>query len=192
VKFGNKNMSKIGKKKIIIPKGVDIKVDSGSVMVKGPKGELRKNVSEHLDFILADGELKINPKKVSKKMEKQVSALWGLTWALIQNMIKGVTEGFEENLEFQGVGYKAVVKGNDLELELGYSHSITIKAPEGVTFKTDKNSIKISGIDNDLIGKVAADIRSRRKPEPYQGSGIRYSGEVIKKKAGKKAATTGA
>ncbi|HAU07386.1 MAG: 50S ribosomal protein L6 [Candidatus Yanofskybacteria bacterium GW2011_GWF1_44_227] len=183
-------MSKIGKRTINIPAGVDIRINDGFMYVKGPKGELSRPVSGYLNFDIDKNELKIYPQKLSKKLQGKVMALWGLSWALTQNMIKGVTDGFEKGLEFQGVGYKAAVKGDNLELELGYSHSITIVAPKGIAFKVEKNSIKVSGIDNELIGKVAAEIRSKRKPEPFQGSGIRYSDEVIKKKAGKKAAST--
>jgi len=187
VKFGNtdKHMSKIGKKPIAIPKDVQIKMDSGLVLVKGPKGELKRFVPGDVDLNLEGDELKVILK------DKEDSATWGLASALIKNMIKGVSEGFETVLEFQGVGYKAIIKGNDLELGLGFSHPISIKAPEGITFKAEKSVIRIQGIDNELIGKVAAEIRSWRKPEPYKGSGIRYQGEIIKRKAGKKAVASG-
>ena len=122
--------------------------------------------------------------------EKESVALWGLTRALIANMTKGVTDGFETILEFQGVGYKAAVKGNDLELSLGYSHPVTVTAPEGVSFKVEKNVIRVSGFDKELVGETAAKIRTKRKPEPYKGSGIKYNDEVIIKKAGKKAVAT--
>ncbi len=178
-------MSKIGKKPITIPKDVQIKMDNGLVLVKGPKGELKRFIPGNVDLNIEGDVLRVIPKNMED------SATWGLSSALIKNMVKGVTEGFETVMEFQGVGYKAVVKGNDLELGLGFSHSVTIKAPEGITFKTEKNVIKIQGMDNELIGKTAAEIRSWRKPEPYKGSGIRYQGEIIKKKAGKKAVAAG-
>lgn len=178
-------MSKIGKKPITISKDVQIKMDNGLVFVKGPKGELKRFIPGNVDLNTEGEVLKVVPKNI------QDSATWGLASALIKNMIKGVSEGFETVMEFQGVGYKAVVKGNDLELGLGFSHPITIKAPEGITFKAEKNVIKIQGIDNELVGKTAAEIRSWRRPEPYKGSGIRYQGEVIKRKAGKKAVATG-
>ena len=117
--------------------------------------------------------------------------VWGLSRALFQNMITGVSEGFEKVLEFQGVGYKATLKGTDLELGLGFSHPIIVKGPEGITFKTEKTTIRVQGMDKELIGKVAAEIRSHRQPEPYKGSGIRYQGEFVRRKAGKKAAATG-
>jgi len=178
-------MSKIGKKPITIPKDVQIKMDGGLVSINGPKGELKRFIPGNVDLNIEGEVLKVIPKNMED------SATWGLASALIKNMIKGVTEGFETVLEFQGVGYKAAVKGNDLELGLGFSHPITIKAPEGITFKAEKNVIRIQGIDNELIGKTAADIRSWRRPEPYKGSGIRYQGEIIKRKAGKKAVAAG-
>lgn len=180
-------MSKIGKKIINIPAGVEVAIDNGLVSVKGPKGELKRKISEVLDMTIDNNIIKI---QLKTNTGKDSSALWGLTRALIANMIKGVTEGFETVLEFQGVGYKAAVKGNDLELSLGYSHPITVTAPEGVSFKVEKNVIKVSGFDKELVGEVAANIRTKRKPEPYKGSGIRYNDEVIIKKAGKKSVAT--
>lgn len=183
-------MSKIGKKSIVIPQGVDVKIDGDFILVKGPKGELKRNFPETLSVVAEGGNIKVSIKENTKE---DVKELWGLYRSLIQNMVKGVTEEFEKVLEFQGVGYKAVVKGDDLEMGLGFSHPISIKAPEGITFKVEKNIIRISGIDKELVGKVADRIRKYRKPEPYKGSGIRYKDEVIKKKAGKKAVvTTGA
>ncbi|HEY4474822.1 MAG TPA: 50S ribosomal protein L6 [Candidatus Paceibacterota bacterium] len=180
-----KYMSKIGKKPILIPKDVQIKMDNGLVSVKGPKGELKRFIPGNVDLKIEGEVLMVTPKNIED------SATWGLASALIKNMIKGVSEGFETVLEFQGVGYKAVVKGNDLEMGLGFSHPVTIKAPDGITFKTEKSVIRIQGIDNELIGKTASEIRSWRRPEPYKGSGIRYQGEIIKRKAGKKAVATG-
>lgn len=181
-------MSKIGKKTIQVPKGVETKFSNGSVTIKGPKGELKKDFSQDINVSLNGEEIVLKLNKETK--DKRILALWGLSRSLIANMIKGVSEGFEKGLEFEGVGYKAVVKGNDLELNLGYSHPITVKAPAGISFKVEKNTIKISGIDKELVGHVAAIIRSKRLPEPYQGSGIKYSNEIIRRKAGKKAAAT--
>lgn len=178
-------MSKIGKKPITIPKDVQVKMDDGFVSVKGSKGELKRFIPGSVDLNIEDNVLRVIPKN------KEDSATWGLASALVKNMIKGVTEGFETVMEFQGVGYKATVKGNDLELGLGFSHPVVIKAPEGITFKAEKNVIRIQGMDNELVGKTAAEIRSWRRPEPYKGSGIRYQGEIIKRKAGKKAVATG-
>ncbi len=160
-------------------------MDNGLVLVKGPKGELKRFIPGNVDLNIDGDVLRVTPKNI------QDSAIWGLASVLVKNMIKGVTEGFETVMEFQGVGYKATVKGNDLELGLGFSHPITIKAPEGITFKAEKNMIRIQGVDNELVGKTAAEIRSWRKPEPYKGSGIRYRGEIIKRKAGKKAVAAG-
>ena len=182
-------MSKIGKKPIPIPEKVEVKVDSGFISVKGPKGELRKPISKNVSVSIEGSNVVIKP-AVNAQL-KQVMAEWGLTRSLIANLIKGVTEGYEKILEFQGVGYKASVKGASLELGLGFSHPISVPAPDGISFTTEKNVIKISGADKELIGEVAAQIRSFRVPEPYKGSGIRYQGEVIKRKAGKKAVAAG-
>ncbi len=179
-------MSKIGKKTIIIPQGVDITINGGLITVKGPKGTVQKRMPQFVLVTVEGNELKVRPGDTTSKDSK---VYWGLARALIQNMITGATTGFEKVLEFQGVGYKATVKGAGLELGLGYSHPIMIEGAEGITFVTDKSSIKIQGMDKELIGKIAAQIRMHRLPEPYKGSGIRYQGEVIKRKAGKKAAT---
>lgn len=180
-------MSKIGKKPIEIPAGVSVKIENGSISVKGPKGELTKPLTEGVNVVVEENLVKLSPVEGNKEN----MAKWGLQRALIANMITGVTESFEKVLEFQGVGYKASVKGKDLELGLGYSHPVTIPGIEGITFSVEKNSIKISGSDKELVGKVAAEIREKRPPEPYKGSGIRYKDEVIKRKAGKKAVTAG-
>ena len=181
-------MSKIGKKPIQIPQGVDIKVNDSCVSVKGPKGELKIDVHPTIRMSLDGGLLKINPRS-EVSFDKEINSVWGLVRAIVANAIRGVVDGFEKALEFEGVGYKANVKGDQLELSLGYSHPITIKAPEGINFKVEKNMIKVIGIDKNLVGHIAAKIKSKRLPEPYKGSGIRYAGEVIKRKAGKKAAT---
>lgn len=174
-------MSKIGKKLIVIPAGVDVKIDRNSLTVKGPKGELVRAFPEGTAFKLENNELMV---------EKMDSALWGLARALAANMIKGVSLGFQKILDFTGVGYKAQVKGDGIELNLGFTNPINVPAPKAVTFKVEKNSIIIEGPDNEAIGQVAALIRKLRPPEPYKGSGIKYRDEVIKRKAGKKAAGT--
>lgn len=179
-------MSKIGKKPIQVPRGVEIKIDAGFISLKGPKGELKKAFDKAISVSLNGGELRVDFNPQSGERDTSV---WGLTRALIANMIKGVSDGFEKTLEFEGVGYKANVKGEDLELSLGYSHPIHVKAPRGITFKVEKNVIKVIGTDNELVGHVAAEIKSKRLPEPYKGKGIKYAGEVIQRKAGKKAAT---
>ena len=193
-------MSKIGKKPIPIPNKVEVKIDSGFVSTKGPKGELRKPISKLVEVSVVESNVIV---KSLSSQTKQGQAEWGLARALLSNMIKGVTEGFEKVLEFQGVGYKANVKparpdesgrsggGDNLELGLGFSHPVLVPAPEGISFIVEKNVIKISGVDKDLVGQVAARIRSFREPEPYKGSGIRYRGEFIRRKAGKKAVAAG-
>ncbi|MBP9821898.1 MAG: 50S ribosomal protein L6 [Candidatus Pacebacteria bacterium] len=179
-------MSKIGKKPITIPQGVEVKINGDLISVKGPKGTLERAIFKDVVIAVEGNEIKI---KLAENPSKEGKVFWGLTRALVQNMVTGVTTGFETVLEFQGVGYKAAAKGANLEMGLGFSHPVTIEGAEGITFVTDKSSIKIQGIDKELIGKIAAKIRMHRLPEPYKGSGIRYQGEVIKRKAGKKAAT---
>jgi large subunit ribosomal protein L6 len=180
-------MSKIGKKPIEIPSGVTVNLENGKISVKGPKGELTKPLIEGINVVLDNNLIKINPLKNSKDYFSK----WGLQRSLIANMITGVVNGFEKILEFQGVGYKANVKGRDLELSLGYSHPILIQGIDGINFSVEKNLIKISGIDKELVGQVAADIRRKRPPEPYKGSGIKYKDEFIRRKAGKKVVTSG-
>ena len=188
-------MSKIGKQLIIIPENVEIKINQQEIKVKGPQGELSQSIPPQIKLILKDlpakgsakgKELQVIPQEKSKNS----SALWGLLRALIFNMVKGVTEGFEKKLEIEGVGYRASLQGNKLILSLGFSHPIEVVAPAGIEFKVDKNVITISGIDKQMVGQIAAKIRAYRKPEPYKGKGIHYVGEVIRRKAGKKAATT--
>ena len=176
-------MSKIGKKPIALPSGVDITVEGTSVSVKGPKGELKRSITDGVAVSIADGKVTVAP---AKKIHPSV---WGLERALVRNMIVGVSEGFQEQLELNGVGYKVTQKGNDLELSLGYSHPILFKTPEGITYKIEKNVITIIGIDKELVGYVAAQIRKLKVPDPYKVHGVKYVGEVIKTKAGKKAAT---
>jgi len=180
-------MSKIGKKPIPLPAGVQITLDGTTLTVKGPKGTLVKTLPSMLTVTVTGDAVMVAP--VAAEPTRADSAQWGLWRALVSNMIVGVSTGWTRVLEFQGVGYKAIPKGRDLELSLGYSHPILVKAPEGITLTTEKTSITVSGIDRELVGHVAALIRSKRLPEPYKGSGIRYSDEIIKRKAGKKAAT---
>ena len=177
-------MSKIGKQPIMIPSGVTISHEDNQLTVSGPKGTLIGRVPSAIQILVNEGVA-----NVSLKNEKGDPAIWGLWRALLSNMVIGVSNGWDKRLEFQGVGYKAAVKGNDLELSLGYSHPVVVSAPDGISFAVDKNSIVVRGIDKELVGQVAAIIRSKRLPEPYKGSGIRYSDEVIHRKVGKKAAT---
>ena len=180
-------MSRIGKKQIKIPEGVEIKVENGRVAVKGPKGELERGFPEGLDIQIQDGSVSVTPVDGGYKN----SETWGLGRALLALMIKGVSEGFEKILEFSGIGFKAQVNGENLELNLGFTNPVVIKAPKGVTFQVEKNLIKVRGIDKEAVGQVAALIRASRPPEPYKGTGIKYKDEVIIKKAGKKAVATG-
>ena len=180
-------MSKIGKKPIDIPSGVTVSNNNNNISIKGSKGELSVTVDSIIEVDIKDNQIVLFPKKKTKK----ANALWGLFRSLVANMVYGVEKGYEKELELQGVGYKVAQKGSDLELNLGFSHSISFKAPEGIEFKIEKNKITIFGIDKQLVGQVAADIRSLKKPEPYKGKGIRYVGEQVRRKVGKKAAGAG-
>jgi large subunit ribosomal protein L6 len=178
------NMSRIGKKPIIIPKEVDLKIEGQEVKVKGPKGELSLEVKPEVKLEFEDNKLTL---KIEKQNE-QVRAYWGLFRALINNAVLGVTNGFTKKLEIQGVGYRAKLEDDKMILELGFSHSIEFEKPENIDFIIEKNIITISGIDKQAVGQTAAEIRDLRPPEPYKGKGIRYLGEEVRKKAGKRAA----
>jgi len=178
-------MSRVGKKPIEIPEGVEVKIENSKVIVKGPKGELQREVRPEIKVEIKDKEIVVIPQKETKK----TNAFWGLTRTLIYNMVKGVTEEFEKKLQLEGVGYKVNLEGENLVLQVGFSHLVKIKKVEGINFSVEKNIITISGIDKELVGQVAAKIRKVRPPEPYKGKGIRYVGEEIRRKAGKKVAT---
>lgn len=180
-------MSKIGKQPIVVPEGVTVTIDGDLVMAKGPKGELKRQLAREIKAELKDGLVSVEIAKQTKRS----AALWGLSRMLIVNMVEGVKNGFEKKLEIEGVGYKVALKGNDLILNLGFSHPVEFKAVPGISFKVEKNTISISGIDKEAVGQTAANIRKIRKPEPYKGKGIHYQGEVIKRKAGKKAVKSG-
>jgi large subunit ribosomal protein L6 len=177
-------MSRIGRKPISVPENVSIDVSPGHVSVKGPKGELAQDLSADMKVEQSDGVL-----TVARPTDRgEHRALHGLTRSLIANMVEGVTDGFEKRLEIQGVGYRAQLKGKNLELALGYSHPVPIDAPEGIEFEVPQpTEIIVRGIDKQLVGQVAADIRKRRPPEPYKGKGIRYRGEHVMRKVGKRA-----
>ncbi|ACN98224.1 ribosomal protein L6 [Sulfurihydrogenibium azorense Az-Fu1] len=176
-------MSRIGKKPISIPKNVEVKVESdNTVIVKGPKGMLSYKFHPNMKIKVEDGQIIVE----RPNDESFNRALHGTTRALLNNMVKGVTEGFTEELEIVGIGYRGAVKGKTLELTLGYSHPVIYEIPEGIQITMEgTNIIKVSGIDKQKVGQVAAKIRSFREPDPYKGKGIRYKGEVIKLKAGK-------
>ena len=177
-------MSRIGRKPIPVPDKVEVDISPTQVKVKGPKGELTQAVSPEMKVELRDGEL-----VVSRPTDRgEHRALHGLTRSLLANLIEGVTNGFEKRLELQGVGYRAQLKGRNLELALGYSHTVSVEAPEGVTFEVPQaTEIVVSGINKQLVGQMAADIRKHRPPEPYKGKGIRYRGEQVTRKVGKRA-----
>lgn len=176
-------MSKIGKQPIAIPAGVEVKIDGDLVLVKGPKGELKREILPEIKAELKNEQLVVSLVGKSKKGP----ALWGLWRMLLYNMVQGVKNGFEKKLEIEGIGYKVTLPGKNLILNLGYSHPVEFEAAPGIEFKVEKNVITVSGIDKELVGQTAAEIRALAKPEPYKGKGIRYQGEVIKLKEGKKA-----
>lgn len=174
-------MSRIGKLPVEIPEKVEVKVDGSNVSVKGPKGNLEYTFADLVNIEMKDKSVVVTPKNDSAKSR----AMWGTTRTLISNMVHGVSQGFTKSLEFNGVGYKASVSGTTLTLNLGYSHPIEYKLPDGLEAKVTKNVIDISGSDKELVGFAAAKIRSMRKPEPYKGKGVKYIDEVIARKAGK-------
>lgn len=176
-------MSRIGKKPIVVPAGVTVTVNGNEVTVKGPKGTLIKEFNKEIAIKLEGNEIIVE----RPNDEKEMRAIHGTTRALIHNMVVGVSEGFKKVLNLVGVGYRAAVKGKDLELALGYSHPIVINEIENITFTVEKNTtIIIEGIEKDVVGQVAAVIRSKRAPEPYKGKGVKYADEVIRRKEGKK------
>jgi large subunit ribosomal protein L6 len=177
-------MSRIGRKPIELPEAVTVELAPGRVAVKGPKGELDQRLSPEMKVEQADGAVTVQ--RPTDRGEHR--ALHGLTRSLIANMVEGVTDGFEKRLEIQGVGYRAALKGKNLELALGFSHPVPIEAPEGIEFEVPQpTEIIVRGIDKQLVGQVAADIRKRRPPEPYKGKGIRYRDEQVLRKVGKRA-----
>lgn len=183
-------MSRIGKKPILIPDDVEVKIEGQKVIIKGPKGELTQEIRPEIKVEIKDKEIIVQPFKKNQAGEKKTKAFWGLTRALLFNMVKGVREGYEKKLEIQGLGFRASLEGSDLVLQVGFTHPVRIKQVEGVKFSIEKNIITVSGIDKGLVSQVAAAIRRVKKPEPYKGKGIRYLGEVVRKKVGKKATTT--
>ena len=177
-------MSRIGKQPIPVPSGVEIKIDGSTVSVKGPKGELTQTFTDVLTIELEDGNILVKRPDESRTAR----SLHGLTRTLIANMVTGVSAGFSKNLEIVGVGYRASMKGNDIELLLGFSHPVLVVAEPGITFEVPQpTKITVIGIDKQRVGQVAADIRKWRKPEPYKGKGVRYEGEKVRRKLGKAA-----
>jgi large subunit ribosomal protein L6 len=177
-------MSRIGKQPIEIPEGVTVSVSPGRVTVNGPRGELSQEVSREMEVEQSDGVLTV--KRPTDRGEHR--ALHGLTRSLIANMVEGVTKGFERRLEIQGVGYRARLQGKALELAVGYSHPVRVSAPEGIEFEVPAPSqVVVRGIDKQLVGEIAARVRKSRPPEPYKGKGVRYEGEHVRRKVGKRA-----
>ncbi len=174
-------MSRIGRMPITVPNNVTIDIGEGSVHVKGPKGELERNVPRQISITREDGSLKVE----RASDEPTQRSLHGLTRSLIANMVTGVTEGFSRRLEVNGVGYRAAVSGGNLVLQVGFSHPVLVPAPQGIAFAVQGNAITVTGADKELVGEVAAQVRRVRPPEPYKGKGIKYTEEVIRRKAGK-------
>jgi len=208
-------MSRVGKKPILIPENVEVKIEGQKVTVKGLKGELTKEIRPEIKVEVKENLIILSPQipsfrkakaKVEKKetssietpkqnkfatgQTKKTKALWGLSQALIFNMVKGVTEGYEKKLEIKGVGFRASLEGENLVLHVGFTHPVKIEAPEGIKFSIEKNIITVSGADIEKVSQIAAKIRKVKPPEPYKGKGIRYVGEIVRKKVGKKAITT--
>lgn len=184
-------MSRIGKRPIVILDGVDVKIDDGKVIVKGPKGELSYELHPDVTVKQEDSQILVSPKEqLSKKRADLARAFWGLTRTLLFNMIQGVSQGYEKQLEIEGTGYRAAVEGNSLNLSLGFSHPVSLRIPEGISCEVQKNVIIVSGVNKELVGEFAASIRRKRPVEPYKGKGIKYVGEVVRRKEGKKAAGT--
>jgi large subunit ribosomal protein L6 len=176
-------MSRIGKKPIAAPSGVNLTLEGQTVTVKGPKGQLAWTVPEEILLSQEGGELSLSPRDDSQRAR----SMWGLSRTLVANMVEGVSKGYERNLELVGVGYRAAMKGRALSMQLGFSHDVDIAPPEGVAFAVGKpTEIKISGIDKQAVGETAARIRRIRPPEPYKGKGVRYAGEKVRRKEGKK------
>jgi large subunit ribosomal protein L6 len=175
-------MSRVGNAPITLPSGVDLQVDGPRVTVKGPQGELNRRFPERISIAVDDGVATV----ARSDETRESKALHGLSRALLANMVQGVSEGYRKELEIQGVGYRAQLKGSSLELQVGYSHNVTVEAPSGITFEVpEPTRVSVVGIDKELVGQVAADVRKVRPPEPYKGKGIRYVGEYVRRKAGK-------
>jgi large subunit ribosomal protein L6 len=191
-------MSRVGKKPILIPQGVEVKVRGNKVTVKGPKGEISKDFRPEVDIEMKEDKIFVLPqkeilgeKKIPGRKAKQVKSLWGLTRMLIENMVKGVVSEFEKKLEIEGVGFKSEVAGQEIILSVGYSEPVKIEIPQGLKVSVQKNVIAVSGIEKDLVGQFASILRKVKPAEPYKGKGLRYEGEIIRRKVGKKVVTAG-
>ena len=178
-------MSRLGKLPIILPANTHARLEDGFIVIKGIKGEIKEKLHNAVNVEVGEKEIKISVDSQKSKKEK---AIWGTYSSVIKNMVKGVTDGFEKKLEINGVGYRASVSGSKIILNVGFSHPVEYVLPAGISAKTEANTITISGIDKQLVGEISAQIRKIRPPEPYKGKGIKYAGEVIRRKAGKTAA----
>lgn len=180
-------MSRLGKKPVFLPKGIEIQSEKNRVQIKGPKGVLHVSIPEGITLAQKENEINITARLEKEKIPKPLSILHGLTRSLLQNAIIGVSDGFEKKLVLVGVGYKAQLKGSALDLQIGTSHPVELPIPDGINVKIDKNILSISGIDKQKVGQFAAVVRAKKPVEPYKGKGIHYQGEFIRKKAGKTA-----
>ena len=176
-------MSRLGKLPVAAPKGVELKLNGQTVSAKGPKGQQELTLVDNVRAVLEDGAITLTPADDSK----EAKAMWGMSRSLVRNLVQGVADGFEKDLELVGVGYRAQMRGKDLVMQLGYSHEVVYTPPAGITITAGKpTEIKVAGIDKQVVGQVASEIRSWRPPEPYKGKGVRYAGEYIRRKEGKK------
>jgi len=176
-------MSRIGKKAIKIPEKTEASLSGSLLTVKGPLGEMTREIPRNIILSIENGEIKLTPLKTDKNNNVPI---WGTTASHVTNMVRGVTNGFEKKLSIEGIGYKAELKGEKLVLALGFSHPVEVAIPKGISVKVEKNLLTVSGVDNDQVGRFSAFVRSLKKPEPYKGKGIRYENEVVKIKQGKK------
>ncbi|MDP3956726.1 MAG: 50S ribosomal protein L6 [bacterium] len=181
-------MTTIGKQPVIIPEGVSVKNEAGRLLFHGPKGDLTVKIIPHVSVLIEGSQIKFSPTANSK----QAFSNWGTLRSIAASAVTGVNSSFVKELEIEGVGFRAVMEGKNLTLHLGYSHPVKVEAPEGIIFSVEKNTMTVSGIDKYLVGQTAAKIRALKKPEPYKGKGIRYKGEIIRRKSGKKVAGTAA
>lgn len=185
-------MSRIGKKPISIPENVKVEIQDQKVIISGPEGSLQRAIRPEVKIEIKEGQIFVLAKNVNlrKQEAKRIKAFLGLTRALIAGMVEGVSKGYEKRLEIEGIGYRAALEGEDLTLKVGFSHQVKIKAKPGIKFSIDKNTIVISGINKETVSQLASKIRKIQPPEPYKGKGIRYTGEVVRRKVGKKVVVT--
>jgi large subunit ribosomal protein L6 len=180
-------MSRLAKNPITFVKGVEVKMNGNTISIKGAKGTLTQELPEEIKVVISEGKINFTPANENNKKDGKTKAKWGLAWALVRNMVEGVTNGYTKTLDIEGVGYKANAQGKSVKLNLGFSHDVDYAIPAGIEIKTPKpTEIIITGVDKRLVGQVAAEIRGMKKPEPYKGKGIRYTGEYVRRKEGKK------